>query len=208
MKKTFLFIMLSALTHIIFAQEKRALIIGIDEYTPPANEKATSQYRSVFRNLEGCRNDALSVKSVITAKYGFEEKNIDSLFNTNATHKNIINAMQQLLASSKPNDIAFIFYAGHGSQVNNSLSKETDKKDETIVPSDIWKDTIKDIRDKELSAIFNAFIDKGVELTVVMDCCHSGSISRGPELNPPKFRYLDIANYDAKDASAPTPPET
>jgi len=208
MKKTFLFIMLSALTHIIFAQEKRALIIGIDEYTPPANEKATSQYRSVFRNLEGCRNDALSVKSVITAKYGFEEKNIDSLFNTSATHKNIINAMQQLLASSKPNDIAFIFYAGHGSQVNNSLSKETDKKDETIVPSDIWKDTIKDIRDKELSAIFNAFIDKGVELTVVMDCCHSGSISRGPELNPPKFRYLDIANYDAKDASAPTPPET
>jgi hypothetical protein len=66
---------------------------------------------------------------------------------------------------------------------------------------------VQDIRDKELANIFNKFIDKGVKLTVIFDCCHSGSLSRGPQ-EPGKFRYIAESNYDAKDASQPIPPET
>ncbi|MBK8141780.1 MAG: hypothetical protein IPK57_12810 [Chitinophagaceae bacterium] len=49
-----------------------------------------------------------------------------------------------------------------------------------MVPSDTWKPGVQDIRDKELAKVYNAFLDKGVKLTVIMDCCHSGSLSRGP----------------------------
>jgi hypothetical protein len=42
---------------------------------------------------------------------------------------------------------------------------------------------------------------------VIMDCCHSGSLSRGP-IPPSLSRFMDDANYDAKDASKPAPPET
>jgi len=189
------------------AQEKRALIIGIDKYLAPPNAKIEGTARSAFKNLHGCVNDGRAMHSVIVSKFQFDTKNIDTLFNEAANRNGILKAMNDLLKKSNANDIAFIFYAGHGSQVPNSLAREEDKKDESMVPSDTWKPGVEDIRDKELAKIYNDFLDKGIKLTVIMDCCHSGSLSRGPN-DPGLFRFIDDANYDAKDASQPTPPET
>ena len=91
-------------------------------------------------------------------------------------------------------------YAGHGSQVANSKSSEPDKKDETIVPSDACKGT-PDIRDKEIKKIFNEVLDRGVVLTLVFDCCHSGSIARGMP-RPEKTRFLEPDPRDVADPEA------
>ena len=115
--------------------------------------------------------------------------------------------MKRLLAKSNAGDIAFIYYAGHGSEVKNSLSFEVNKMDQTIVPSDTWKEGIRDIRDKELSKIFNQFIDKDVKLTVIFDCCHSGSLSRGPNNVAGKLRFMPMANWNSKDSSKSAIPE-
>ncbi len=208
MKKNKLFLFF-ALTISFFgnAQEKRALLIAIDKYAPPVTYKPTGKARSKFQNLNGCINDGRAMQSIITSKFLFDSKKVDTLFNEAANRTAILNQMNALLDKSNPNDIAFIYYAGHGSRVTNSLSREADKLDESIVPSDTWKPGVEDIRDKELAKIFNQFIDKGVKLTVIMDCCHSGSLSRGPN-QPGLFRFIDDANYDAKDASQPVAPET
>ncbi len=191
----------------VFSQDQRALVIGIDTYAPPKNAKISpSSGRLDWPTLDGCKNDADLVKEVIVSRFGFAEKNVNEILNTDATRDNILKGMEDLLTNSKKNDIAFIYYAGHGSQVKNSLSAENDKKDESMVPVDTWKEGVADIRDKELAKLFDRFIDKGVKLTVIFDCCHSGSIARG--LYPPKNRYMPESDYDAKDASAPTPPET
>ncbi len=50
--------------------------------------------------------------------------------------------------------------------------------DSTLVPSDAYKGGY-DVRDREMTRIFNAALDKGVHLTVIFDSCHSGGISRG-----------------------------
>ncbi|HEX2684948.1 MAG TPA: caspase family protein, partial [Ferruginibacter sp.] len=192
--------------HSLSAQEKRALIIGIDDYSTPADCIPPSGKRVSFNSLEGCVNDAKSIHSVVVSKFRFKQSMVDTLYNRAASRAGILKKMEELLDKSKPNDIAFLYYAGHGSQVQNSLSKEADKKDESMVPSDTWKEGVEDIRDKELAAIYNRFIDKGVKLTVIMDCCHSGSLSRGPN-TPAKFRYMTESNYDAKDPSQPVVPE-
>jgi hypothetical protein len=189
------------------AQEKRALLIAIDKYTPPVTYKPSGTGRSKFRDLNGCINDARSIHSIITSKFEFNTAKVDTIFNEAANRAAILKQMNELLEKSKANDYAFIFYAGHGSKVTNSLSKEADKIDESIVPSDTWKPGVEDIRDKELAKIFNRFIDKGVKLTIIMDCCHSGSLSRGPN-KPGLSRFIEDANYDAKDPSQPIPPET
>jgi hypothetical protein len=207
MKKLSSFLLAMFIYALCMAQEKRALIIGIDKYEPPPNAKIAGTARSVFRNLDGCISDAKSIHSIVTSRFQFPADKIDTLYNEAANRAAILKKLNDLLQNSKTNDIAFIYYAGHGSQVPNSLASEVDKKDESIVPSDTWKPGVEDIRDKELAKIFNAFIDKGVKLTVIMDCCHSGSLSRGPN-DPGKFRFIADANYDAKDASQPTPPET
>ena len=86
--------------------------------------------------------------------------------------------------------------------------RNLDKKDETVVPSDIWKEGVEDIRDKELGKLFNRFIDKGIKLTVILDCCHSGSMSRGFTEEKPTYRFIADANYDSKDPSIEEAPES
>lgn len=207
MKKRITITILSLVsTLLVWGQEKRALIIAIDKYTPPPGTKIEGSARSVFRDLDGCVNDARSIQSIVTSRFQFSPEKVDTLYNESATRVAIEKEMNTLLNKSNKGDIAFIYYAGHGSQVPNSLSKEDDKKDESMVPSDTWKPGIEDLRDKQLATIYNKFIDKGVKLTVIMDCCHSGSLSRGPN-EPGKFRFIADANYDAKDASQPFPPE-
>ena len=192
-----------------FAQKKHALIIGINNYKPANAILSSSKAARNWRNLDGCVNDANAIKDMVMAKYSFAETDIQTLFNEQASREAIITQFKNLVKTAKKGDIVFIFYAGHGSQVKNSLSLETDKKDETIVPADAWKEGVADIRDKELSAFFNELLDKGVLLTVIFDSCNSGSIGRGDNFlnGPPKNRFIEAADYDAKDASQPLRPE-
>lgn len=192
----------------LYSQNKYAILIGIDKYSPPSDYKPSSNaIRIDFRDLDGCKNDARSMASVIASKFAFPAANIDTLFDEKASREAILKSFNDLLNRCKKGDVAFIYYAGHGSQMKNSKSSEGDGKDETFVPSDTWKEGVSDIRDKEFAIICNRFLDKGIKLTVITDCCHSGSLSRGP-IVPGKFRYIASGNFDSNDPSRPTPPET
>ncbi len=201
---------LFCISQISFAQNKHALIIGINTYKPANAIISTSKAARNWRNLDGCVNDAMAVKDMVMAKYAFPDAAIKTLFNEEASREAILTQLKNLVRTAEKGDVVFIYYAGHGSQVNNSLSAELDKKDETIVPADAWKEGIGDIRDKELSAYFNQLLDKGVLLTVIFDSCNSGSIGRGDNFlnDPPKTRFIEAADYDAKDASQPEKPES
>ena len=186
---------------------KNALVIGIDKYNPPPGAKVSNASgRMEWPELEGCRNDAAAIKEMIIARFGFQSKHITELYDYKATRQAILTAMEDLLKRTPENGIALIYYAGHGSFIRNSMSKEADKYDESIVPSDTWKEGVPDIRDKEIARIFNQFVDKKIKLTAIFDCCHSGSIARG--IYPGKSRYIKGSNYDVKDSSTVIPPET
>jgi len=193
---------------LLCGQTQRALVIGIDHYAPPPGyQPSTKMGRLRWDNLDGSKNDAIAIYSLLSSRFSFDTKNIDTLFDKSATRDGILDGMKKLLLNSAAGDIAFIYYAGHGSEVINSLSFEEEKKDQTMVPSNTWQEGVSDIRDKELSKIFNDFIDKNIKLTIIFDCCHSGSISRGP--NDPKFktRFMPMANWDSKDSSKYAVPE-
>src|ERR1700689_1051287 len=170
-----------------FAQTRRAVLAGINTYVPAGTtakkivltEKAGVGGRGSWTNLEGSLNDVESIRQLLITRYGFEEKNIHVLTDAEATHANILDAIQKYLAEpASPGDVSFFYYAGHGSQMHNSLTAEEDKQDETTVPADSYKGTM-DIRDKEYARAFMKVIEKGAVLTAVFDSCHSGSIARG-----------------------------
>ncbi|POY36629.1 hypothetical protein C3K47_09655 [Solitalea longa] len=202
-------LLLSLVPGVLIAQTQKALIIGIDKYNPPQGVVAENASRGSWTDLDGCVNDASSVKDLMIARYSFAPESITTLFNQEASRSRIIAEINKLIADPKlsKNDVVFIYYAGHGSQVYNSLSLETDKKDESMVPADSYKGAA-DIRDKELAAMFNKLLDKGVLLTIIFDSCHSGSAGRGYLNDPPKTRNLEESNADAKDASTPEKPES
>ncbi len=198
MRKYFSILLLLLLGLNAKAVTKRALFMAIDTYNPEGVESKSDRHWS---NLEGCVNDAEEVKALVAAKYGFTDgRYITFIKNQECSRDRIIKELNKLIDESQKGDIVFIYYAGHGSQVYNSMSDEDDKMDETMVPADIWKG-VKDIRDKELALLFNKLVDKGVVLTVVYDSCHSGSVGRGPNANPPKVRKIDNDMEDAKDGT-------
>jgi hypothetical protein len=187
----------------LFAEgTKRALVIGIDIYLPERAARINSE-RTSWINLDGCLNDAMSIKALLESKYGFDGNNISLLSNEKATREGIINGIKHLTETSQKGDIVVIYYAGHGSQIRNIASSEADQKDETIVPSDAYLGSA-DIRDKEINELLYRLSEKGVILTVIFDSCHSGSISRGLADHEPKSRYLaPIPNARVNDPAIP-----
>jgi hypothetical protein len=209
MKKYLFLVWLVFTTISVNAQKKFALLIGINKYSSPENGKSCSSFlKRRIIDLDGPLNDVEAIETFIKSKFSFGTGQILRLINEQASRVAIIDNLKLLAEKSQKDDIVFIYYAGHGSQIANSLSSESDKKDETIVPADAWKEGVKDIRDKELAILFNNLLDKGVKLTVLLDCCHSGSIQRGPSLYTAKKRFAMEDSKDIKDPNQPPSPES
>ncbi len=172
-----------------------------------------------FENLEGSVNDAEAVADLLTSpKFGFPAANVALLTNPappqprpgvtilpaeQTSRDGILAAMQKYLVDLPQRGDTVVFYdASHGSlRVNSKGTKMevyADGKlvhaDSTLVPSDAYKGGF-DVRDREMTHIFNAALDKGVHLTVIFDSCHSGGASRGIG---PKYRERTLA-YDPRD---------
>lgn len=213
--KPFLLLSILFLTVQVQAQNKHALIIGIDKYIydEPTVVATLGSANAVpprrWSDLRGAVNDARNIKELLVSRFGFDRNNIHTLFNEEATRENILSAIEQfVIANPESGDEVFFFYAGHGSQVPNSLSDELNKLDETLVPTDAFFGA-PDIRDKELREMFNRALDRDIRLTLVFDSCHSGSITRGVPSGIAE-RKIDPALYDVADASLnnlPSPEE-
>ena len=143
---------------------KRALLVGIN-------------YPGTDHALRGCVNDVMKMNDIIVNHFGFTDPNNRRILtDASATTANILERLNWLVDGAKPGDVLFFHYSGHGSQLANkdySTDKEPDGLDEIICPVDLnWRDKV--IRDDQLKEIFDR-VPAGVNLTVVLDCCHSGS---------------------------------
>ena len=172
-----------------------------------------------FENLDGSVNDAQAMADLLTSpKFGFPAANVVLLTNPappqpspgvvllpadQTTRDGILAAMQKYLVDIPQKGDTVVFYdASHGSlRVNSKGNKLTVlvgnqyvHADSTLVPSDAYKGGY-DVRDREMTRIFNAALDKGVHLTVIFDSCHSGGISRGIG---PVYRERALA-FDPRD---------
>jgi hypothetical protein len=150
---------------------KRALLIGIDEYSSPN-----------IPNLQGCVNDITAIGGVLTDLYGFQESNLKSLTSpAETTRQNIFDELEALIERTEDGDVTLVYYSGHGSQApDTSNDEEGDKLDETIVPSDTGRGDLPvvDIVDDELHSYIAALALRTPYVYFVFDSCHSGSVTR------------------------------
>ena len=170
---------------------RRALLIGINKYLIPGAD------------LRGCVNDIQDLAGALTQFGGFKKSEITTLADTAATQKAMVAGIKALVKDSKKGDVALLHYSGHGSHVPDDDKKrdETDGRDEILCPTDLnWDDPF---RDDQLRDVFAKLRD-GVRLTVIMDCCHSGTITRAvlPPDAPVKERFLpspwDLAETESR----------
>ncbi|KAJ7905991.1 caspase domain-containing protein [Mycena leptocephala] len=159
-----------------------ALIIGINDYFKTDE----------LRTLQGAVNDAKAFEKYLL-NLNVPPSNIVLLENENATRSAILSAFRtHLLENTNITDhgeaTMIFFFAGHGSRFDAPSDLiAPDRRVEAICPVD--ERTVNDageyvhaIPDYVLVRLLSELADKkGNNITVILDCCHSGGMERDVE---------------------------
>ncbi|MFN6569775.1 caspase family protein [Dendronalium sp. ChiSLP03b] len=149
-----------------------ALLVGIDEYVSPVPA------------LKGCVNDITAIAEYLSGRVASDryKLHLRTLLNQDATRQAIIDGFRQHLCQASSEDVAFFYYAGHGSQEQSPQefwALEPDRLDETVVCYDSRSLGGWDLADKELAKLITQVAEKNPHIAIILDCCHSGSGTRG-----------------------------
>ncbi|WP_104667235.1 caspase family protein [Ensifer adhaerens] len=147
----------------------RALLIGIGRF-----ENLPARFA-----LNGPPNDLRAMQALLTERFGFDASSIRVLQDEQATRAEILASMNTwLVDETEPGDRVYLYFSGRGLQVKDADGDEEDGLDEALAPFDIgegeseWQGAILDDEiDRTLERL------KGRAVTVVIDACHSDTIS-------------------------------
>lgn len=162
--------------------KRRALIIG--SQTP---------------NLQGVHNDVAAIISRLEVR-GFEvAKHIEG----DATRDGILAGLERLITDSHSGDAALIYYSGHGARVINPEPAEGQRREpkllHCLVPTDWYDSGFRGLLDIELSAALARLTEATPNVGLILDCCFSARMWRGPVQGEVVARALDRIYVDGVD---------
>ena len=154
---------------------KKAILFGLN-------------YKGTKAQLNGCINDVHNMKELLQSQ-SFDvvvHTDEDIVKRTNAC--DILQELNNMAIMTHQESIehVWIHYSGHGCGVRDLNGDERDGKDECLVPSDYATHGL--VKDDHIKNILRNF-NKNTKVTLVVDCCHSGTIA---DL---KYRYVHGQKY-------------
>lgn len=164
-----------------------ALLIGIEAY--PAHFKLKGSV-AAYEPLPGCVADVEAVARYLEDDLGVRHiTRLTSPAGDGAaapaelrpTYENIVGAMLRIVDEAAPGDQIYIHYSGHGGVIPTLIPKIKGDRayDETWVPVNIDDPQARHVRDVEQVVLLRRMCERGLYVTVVLDCCHSGGALRG-----------------------------
>lgn len=137
-----------------------SIIIGLNKVNP-------EHYAGWDGELDQPVNDAHAISELAKAA-NFETK---LFLDDKATREGIISEIQNASQTLESGDVCFIYYSGHGGQVDDLSWDEEDELDET------WCLYDAQLIDDEIHYLLTEF-KPGVRIVVLSDSCHSGTITK------------------------------
>ncbi|KAF8725310.1 Caspase domain, partial [Rhizoctonia solani] len=166
-----------------------ALLIGIDTY------------KKVVK-LTGASKDADSMEEFLLSDLSVPASQITNLRNEQATRSGMIAALTELRRNPDIDylDPILIYYAGHGCEVDTPSTDwgSYHEKTQCLVPWDAGAldsdgKLIPPIPDYTIAALLYALAaEKGNNITVIFDCCHSASSTRGVQGTFNRHAHLEL----------------
>lgn len=165
-----------------------ALLVGVDKYLP--NDLPDGVF---YPCLEACVADVEAMESYLLRGLGVPGERIEKLTASEVllpeppepperrpTYANLTAALFRLEERARPGEQALVHYSGHGGRAPTHLPKEKGERglDECLVPYDIRDPETQYLRDVEIDAWLRRMRERGVFVTLVLDCCHSGGATR------------------------------
>lgn len=191
------------------ATNLHVLLVGIDAYAIPEC------------SLYGCVNDIDAVQGILLDGAGVPAARITRLAAAHAgttpdervvsgapTLANLRAALARLgTGAVAAGDRVLIYYSGHGARVPVRAGGLTTWR-EALVPMDISA-AGNYLFDHELAALLAAISARTRQVTVILDCCHSGGATRGPESGVRQidhYRHLGASGPVEAQVEAPRSP--
>ncbi len=144
---------------------RRALLVGINEY-PNETDR-----------LEGCVNDVFRMSEALQ-ECGYEAEEIRVVLDDRATADGIRERLHWLLDNVDAGDERVFYYSGHGAQIPGYGAGETiDHVDECLVAHDFDWSRERAIVDDDLLEFYSQ-LPYDARFVIMLDCCHSGGMTR------------------------------
>ncbi|KAK3984181.1 caspase domain-containing protein [Cladorrhinum sp. PSN332] len=119
------------------------------------------------------------------------------------TRDNVVAKLRRVLEEAKPGDFVYVHYSGHGTRrkVDRSTSPAGNL---AFVLFEDNEHGCSYLNGNVLATCFQKMVEKGVLVTLVLDCCYSGSVLRAGTVQGADIRAID---YDpAVDAASQQDP--
>jgi metacaspase-1 len=140
---------------------KKAFCVGINDYPYDGSD------------LNGCVNDARAWAELLMSHYDFPRADVKLITDAEATKTNTLAGIKNLLAGAKSGDVLVFTNSSHGTYIAEAGGDEA-MYDEALCPYDVAAAVLVD---DELRELF-AGLPQGVQLTIISDSCHSGTVTR------------------------------
>lgn len=141
----------------------KAILFGINNYAD-------------ISDLKGCLNDVENIKRLLIEQYRFSEAHIRTFKDSEVVREAILEGFKWLYDDAGEGDRLVFHFAGHGSHIPSRNNDE--EVDELLCLYDMdWDDPGSYLIDDDLGQLTEA-LPANAKLTVILDCCHSGSGTR------------------------------
>jgi len=164
-----------------------ALVAGVSLYVPGPSRG------QVYPPLPGCVVDACEMASFLTKDLRVPQDQVrlltcsgdgpepDEPEERRPTYANLVTGLHELTSKAKPRDQVLLYFAGHGTRVPTLIPevKGQGELDECLVPSDAGSGA-RLLRDIEIAAAVARIADRGLDVTLLLDCCHAGGALKAP----------------------------
>lgn len=172
-----------------------AVLIGVDFYVEQAHRlegavRDAEDFEAFLQTYSG----PISIEKFVAKLTGLEDQTQpDGPEASWPTHDNITAAFSKIIDVAVPGDYVYIHFSGHGTLNLNAPRKyrEDVGSDAALVVFDSnGVDGMHYLLGAELASTFDTMLSKKLQLAVVLDCCHSGGVSRGGSADESRVRGI------------------
>jgi hypothetical protein len=120
------------------------------------------------------------------------------------TYDNVKSSLEKIVSLAKPGNFVYIHYSGHGTRMKPSYESANQYTGDVALNllEGVNGNEIRYLRGLELAYLINNMVTKELTVTLVLDCCFSGGVSRHDD--PDSIRSL---SYNVEvDATYPLHP--
>ncbi|KAK7946896.1 uncharacterized protein PG986_011217 [Apiospora aurea] len=165
-----------------------AILIGIDDYTDRPLKSCVRDARDVEMFLRGALGDSVEIHSLTASQYKYRQGESTQAHEESThgpTYDNVVSTILAVASAATVGNFVYMHYSGHGCSKRTQSADYLD--DVALVLLGEGQIPVQYLWGEELSSYIKLMIDNGLIVTLVLDCCFSGAVSRTDE---PEVRFL------------------